>query len=335
METLKKYIVPRIIQWLVVIFVGTTVAFIVPRLSPTDPVQTTLNRVMAYGGFMDAKAVEEFKEVLMDLYGLKGSIFEQYGRFWIHLIKGDLGPSLVMFPTPVIKVIGASLPWTAGLLVISTLISWIIGIFLGTLAGYFSERKWAHILDTIIMCIYPIPYYIMALVLVMLFAYIFPIFPLMGGVSIGLRPSFNWTFFGSILRHGFLPAVSLIIITTGWRFMSQKALTSTIAASDYVAYAEAAGVPRRKILFQYVMRNSLLPQITDLALSLGGIFSGTLITEYVFSYPGIGQVLYTAILQGDFNLMMGITVLSVVGIATAALIIDFLYPLFDPRIKYK
>jgi len=334
MEILRRYIIPRIIQWLVVIFIGISVTFMIPRLTPMNPVQTTLNRLAAYST-MNPEATEKLEKTLTDLYGLKGSILEQYIRFWRHLLKGDLGPSLTMFPTPVIKVITTSLPWTAGLLIISTLVSWGIGIFIGTLTGYFSEKKWAQALDTIIMCIYPIPYYIMALILVILFAYFFPIFPLMGGASIGVKPSFSWTFMSSILTHGFLPAISLIIIATGWRFLSQKALTSTVVASDYVIYAEAAALPSRKILFQYVMRNTLLPQITDLALSLGIIFSGALITEYVFSYPGIGQVLYTAILQGDFNLMMGITIFSIVGIATAALMIDLLYPLFDPRIRYR
>lgn len=325
---------PRIIQWLIVIFVGVTVTFIVPRLLPMDPVQTTLMRVTAYGA-INPEAVEKLEEILKDLYGLRGSVFQQYVRFWKHLLRGDLGPSLTMFPTPVIKVIRISLPWTAGLLIISTTIAWVIGVTIGTLTGYFSGRKWAHVLDTIIMCIYPIPYYIMALILVILFAYVFPIFPLVGGAGIGLKLSFSWTFIGSVLKHGFLPALSLIMITVGYRVLSQKALTSTVVASDYVTYAEAAALPPGKILFQYVMRNSLLPQITDLALSLGIIFSGALITEYVFSYPGMGQVLYTAILQGDFNLMIGITVFSIVGIATAALIIDLLYPLFDPRIRYR
>lgn len=334
MGILKRYIIPRIIQWVVVIFIGISVAFIIPRLAPTDPVQTTLNRLTAYGS-MNPEAAEKLEKTLADLYGLKGSIFEQYIRFWQRLLQGNLGPSLTMFPTPVIKVIAISLPWTAGLLTISTLVAWVLGIFIGTLTGYFSGKKWTQFLDAVIMCIYPIPYYIMALILVMLFAYFLPLFPLMGGTGMGLKPSFSWTFITSVLKHGFLPAVSLIAITTGWRFLSQKALTSTVVASDYVSYAEAAALPPRKILLQYVMRNTLLPQITDLALSLGIIFSGALITEYVFSYPGIGQVLYTAILQGDFNLMMGITILSVVGIATAALIIDLIYPLFDPRVRYR
>lgn len=334
MGTFRSYIVPRIMQWVIVIFVGVTVSFIVPRLAPSDPVQSTLNRISALSGF-NPEAVKKLEETLRDLYGLKGSVWEQYLSFWKRLLIGDFGPSLSMFPTPVMTVLKISLPWTIGLLTISTLIGWGLGMLLGMFAGYFAQRKWVALVDAVIMFLYPIPYYIMALTLVLLFTYVLPIFPLLGAVGIGLKPALNWTFVSSVVSHGFLPALSLVLGAVGWSYMSQRALVSTTVTSDFVMYAEAAALPRRTILFQYVLRNSLLPQITDLALSLGVIFGGALITEYVFSYPGVGQILYTAILQGDFNLMMGITVFSVVGIATAALFVDLLYPLFDPRIRYR
>ena len=330
----KSYILPRLIQWVIVIFVGVTVAFVVPRFTPIDPVQATLSQLTALGN-TNPEAVQKLEEVLRDLYGLRGNLLTQYLNFWKHLLQGDLGPSLSMFPTPVTQVIRTSLPWTAGLLLVSTLLGWLLGVTLGTLSGYFSGQNWTKVLDGIIVCLYPIPYYVMALTLVMLFAYVWPILPLMGGAAIGVKPALNWAFIGSAIKHGFLPALSLLLVAVGWRYISQRALTSTIIASDYVVYAEAAAVPQHKILFNYVLRNALLPQITDLALSLGVIFGGAIVTEYVFSYPGIGQILYMAILRGDFNLMMGITIFSVVGIATAALLVDLIYPLFDPRIRYR
>ncbi|NMB45289.1 MAG: ABC transporter permease [Firmicutes bacterium] len=333
MELFKRYILPRLIQWLVVIVVGITVVFLVPRLSPTDPVQTTLSSMSSLG-MANPEAIMQMKEVLMDLYGLRGTLGQQYLRFWQHLLKGDLGPSLVMFPTPVISVIATSMPWTIGLMLVSTIIAWLLGITLGTLTGYFSEKRWAKVVDAIIMCIYPIPYYIMALLLLFLFAYTFPIFPFSGAVGIGIRPGFNWAFISSVIRHGFLPALSLILITTGWRFISQRALVTSVIGSDHVQYAEIAALPRKKIMFKYIFRDTLLPQSTDLALSLGAIFGGALITEFVFSYPGLGQVLYSAILQGDFNIIVGISIFSIIGIATGALVIDLLYPLLDPRVRY-
>jgi peptide/nickel transport system permease protein len=334
MGTFRSYIVPRLMQWVIVVFVGVTVSFIVPRLAPTDPVQSTLNRVSALSD-VNPEAVIKLEETLRDLYGLKGSGWEQYLNFWKRLFNGNFGPSLTMFPIPVMTVLKIALPWTIGLLAVSTLLGWGIGMLLGMFSGYFSNQKWIHGLDAIIMCLYPIPYYIMALTLVLLLTYVLPIFPILGGVGIGIKAALSWTFISSVVTHGFLPALSLILAAVGWSYMSQRALVSTVITSDFVMYAKAAALPRRKILFQYILRNSLLPQITDLALSLGVIFGGALITEYVFSYPGVGQILYTAILQGDFNMMMGITVFSVVGIATAALVVDLLYPFFDPRIRYR
>ena len=165
-----------------------------------------------------------------------------------------------------------------------------------------------------------------------LFSYYLPIFPLVGGGR--GQPAFTFTYLRSVVRHGFLPAVSLIVIATAFRFIMAKALTSRIISSDYVTYARIGGLPDRRIISSYVMRNSLLPQITDLGLSLGAVFEGALITEVVFSYPGIGYTIFTAIAQTDFNLLLGVTLFSIVGIATAALFVDLLYPLFDPRIRY-
>lgn len=336
MKVLWKYIIPRIIQYLVVIFVGITITFFAPRLTPLDPVQATLNRVTSYGAqYLDAETLEHLKETLADLYGLKGNIFEQYVRFWKRLLKGDFGPSLAIFPTPVMEVISTSLPWTVGLLIVSALLSWIIGNFIGGIAGYFNEKRWARVLSVIAASIYPIPYYFMAIILVIVFGYLIPVFPIFGGLSIGIQPSFSWHFVVDLLKHAFLPALSIIIVGIGWWFLSMKALSSSVKSEDFVVYAEITGIPESKILFSYVMKNSLLPQITNLALQIGGIFNGALVTEYVFSYPGMGQTLYMAVTNGDFNLMMGISTMAVVAIATATLLIDLLYPLIDPRIRYQ
>jgi peptide/nickel transport system permease protein len=213
------------------------------------------------------------------------------------------------------------------------LISWLLGIFLGTLAGYFPNRWWAKAMESMVIVIYPVPYFIIAFTLLMLFTYYFPIFPLVGGAS--GTPGFSLAYIGSIFRHSFLPAVSVIIGATAFRFIMAKALTTSERTSDYVTYAETAALPKRTILGVFVIRNTMLPQVTDLALSLGAIFEGALVTEIVFSYPGIGSTLYAGIISADYNLIMGITLLSIVGIATASLLVDLTYPLFDPRVRLR
>ncbi len=318
-----------------VVFVGITIVFFVPRLTPVDPVQQVISRITAQGAFLDPAAVDAMRKSLTEMYGLEGNMFQQYFAFWGRLFKGDFGPSLFQFPTPVIDLIMISLPWTAGLLITTTIISWIIGNLLGGLAGYFKNKTWAKTLDNISMVLRPIPYYIFALLLLILFAYLIPIFPSAGGYSVGRKIGFNWPFISDLLIHSFLPAMSLVILGIAANFMTMKLIVSNIVAEDYVMYAKAGGLKESTIAFKYVIRNGLLPQITGLALSLGQIFGGALITEIVFSYPGLGTLLYGAINSGDYNLIMGVTSLSVVGIAGATLIIDLIYPLFDPRIRYR
>jgi peptide/nickel transport system permease protein len=329
---LKTYIIPRILQWALVIFIGVTLTFLIPRLSPINPVQQALGRLTAFQT-LSPEATVQLKESLEDLYGLNGTLFDQYIAFWQRILTGDLGPSFSSFPMSVNTMIANGIWWTVGLLSISILISWLLGIFLGTLAGYFPNRWWARIMEGMVIVIYPVPYFIIAFTLLMLFTYYFPIFPLVGGSS--GTAGFSLAYIGSIFRHSFLPAVSVIIGATAFRFIMAKALTTSERTSDYVTYAETAALPKRTILGVFIIRNTMLPQVTDLALSLGAIFEGALVTEIVFSYPGIGSTLYSGIISADYNLIMGITLLSIVGIATASLLVDLTYPLFDPRVRLR
>ena len=332
MSLLREYILPRLLQWVIVIFVGVTVTFIIPRLAPSDPVQRKYDQIVAFQT-MDPQAARSLCESLTELYGLEGNMFDQYIGYWGRLIRGDLGPSFTAFPTPVIDLIWSGLPWTLGLLLVAIIISWFLGLFLGTVVGYFPNSWLSQFTDKTMISILPVPYYILALLLLIAFTYYLPLFPLVGGAR--GQPEFTWEYFKSLIEHAFLPALSIIIGSTASRFIYARALTATVLSSDYVRYAETAALPKRNVIVQYVARNTLLPQITDLGLSFGTVFSGALITEVVFSYPGIGYTLYNAILQADFNLIMGITLFSIVGIATASLLVDLSYPLFDPRIRYR
>ena len=332
MKSIVRYLISRVIQYVVVLFVGITVVFFLTRLSPIDPVQGLLQRVEQFSGFMDPDAAANLHKTLTEMYGLTGSIVDQYIRFWKHLIRFDLGPSLTSFPTPVIEIVWTSLPYTAGLMSISIVIGWLVGNLLGAVGGYF-KGTWSRVLEISAMVIYPIPYYIMALVLVILFVYIVPIFPLVGGSAIGMTPALTVSFVASIIRHGFLPALSLTIINVSVEFLLMRSLVQGLVSTDYVVFAEASGVRKKRIVFRYLIRNAMLPRLTSLAIQLGLIFNGALVTEYVFSYPGLGMQLRNAIMQGDFNLLMGIVIFSIVGIATATLILDLAYPLFDRRIR--
>ena len=331
----KRYLIPRLIQYFLIIFLGITVVFFIPRLSPSNPVLETVGALKARGGYLDPATVQKTINDLTELYGLKGSMFNQYLSFWKRVLKGDFGISFFQFPTPVIDLIGNALPWTVGLLLSSTVINWIIGNLLGGLVGYFSRRRWAMLLDGIAMIIRPMPYYIFALLLLILFSYVFRLFPLGGGTSIGEHGGLSLASIADVLQHAFLPVLSLVLLGGAVHFQTMRLIVQTTKDEDFVKYAKIGGVEEGIVVSRYVIRNAILPQITNLALSLGGIFSGALITEIVFNYPGVGMLLYHAIVSGDYNLIMGIVSISIIALATMVLLIDLLYPLFDPRIRYR
>jgi peptide/nickel transport system permease protein len=334
MTFIKQYLIPRLVQYFLVIFLGITAVFFIPRFTPSDPVSRTIAQLTSMGSFLDPASTGALIEDLTEMYGLEGSMLQQYGALWLRLFRADFGVSFFQFPTPVSQLIATALPWTAGLLLSTTSLSWIAGNIVGGLAGYFSRKRWSKVLDAVAMVVRPLPYYIFAFVLLVLFAYVVRWFPVAGGTDFGRKVGFNWPFIKDVLRHSFLPALSLVILGGAVNFQTMKLIVQNVNAEDFVQYAKLGGVKEQKIVSRYVIRNAMLPQITGLALSLGQLFSGALITEIVFSYPGLGTLLYNAIITGDYNLIMGITLLSIVAITTAILIIDLLYPLFDPRVRY-
>lgn len=331
----RDYLIPRLLQYFLVIFLGITIVFFIPRFAPTNPVERTIAELRSRGSYLDPAHIQQMVDELTEMYGLSGSWLEQYKDFWVRLSKGNFGLSFFQFPTPVIELIKRALPWTVGLLLTTTLLSWILGNIIGGMAGYAHNRRWSKVLDVIVMFIRPIPYYVFALGLLILFGYVWRKFPISGGASIGAKPSFTWAYIKDVLRHAFLPAMSMAVLGAASWFQTSKLIVQNVNAEDYVQYAQLGGVKENKIIFRYVIRNAMLPQVTNLALSLGQILSGALITEIVFSYPGIGHLLFSAISTGDYNLIMGIITLSIVAITTLVLLVDLLYPLFDPRIRYR
>jgi peptide/nickel transport system permease protein len=333
---LKRYLIPRLIQYVLVIWLGITIVFFIPRLTPSDPVMKMVGELQARGSTLEPGTMDAIIEDLTEMYGLEGSWMDQYWAFWGRLFKGDLGVSFFQFPARVNDLIAIAMPWTMGLLLTTTAISWTLGNIMGGLAGYYSRKGWSRTLDAIAMVIRPLPYYIFAFTLLLLFAstLVFRWFPLTGGASLGAIPSFTWGYIKDVLWHAALPALSLIILGGAVNFQIMKLLVQNVNAESFVQYAKLGGVTEDRIVGKYVIRNALLPQITGLALGLGQIFSGALITEIVFSYPGLGMLLYNAIVRGDYNLIMGITLYSIVGITTAILILDLTYPLFDPRVRH-
>jgi peptide/nickel transport system permease protein len=185
----------------------------------------------------------------------------------------------------------------------------------------------------IALVLYTTPYYILALILVFLFAFNWRIFPLSGAYSVGLQPGFTLEFALDVLHHAMLPALSIVLVSLGWWFLSMRSLITGLRGEDYILLAEAKGLPDQRILWRYAFRNALLPQVTGLALSLGTVVGGALITEVIFAYPGVGWLIYNAIKGLDFPVIQGSVLLLIVAVASANLVIDLAYPLIDPRIR--
>jgi peptide/nickel transport system permease protein len=329
---LAQYVLQRFATYLAVLFIGLTITFFLPRFMPGDPISNYIQQIQARANqTLAPEAVQQIRDSLSELYGLKGSLLQQYIGFLKRVVLHfDFGPSFTYYPVPVSTILLKALPYTAGLLLITTVFSWLIGNLIGLVAGYYNKRAGATILEILGIVLYPIPYYILALSVLIVLAFWFPIFP--------LSPTFlpgelNWAMFKQILYNSFLPALTLILAGFGWNILSMKSLAVSTKEEPYVQFARLKGTPNRERMMGYVFRNALLPQVTALILSLGTIFNGALLTEMIFSYPGVGLMMRTAAGAGDYNLLYGSITLSIVAVSTAAFILDLIYPLFDPRIR--
>jgi len=335
MKFLKEYLVPRLIQYFFVVFLGLTLVFFVPRLLPQDPIREIVGQFQQHGAGLDAKTVETMVATFRELFGLSGSWHEQYWSFWKRIIRFDFGPSFFRFPTPVSELLLRFLPWTLWIMLTSTFLAWLLGNIIGGIAGYFPGRRWSRLLDVFSVAVRPIPYYTFGLILLIFFAYTWRLFPLGGGVSVGRSITFSVASLIDILRHSFLPMLTLLVLNgVGW-YHQMKLLVQNVKGEDFVRYAKAGGVKPWWVISQYVLRNAMLPQVTGLALAIGQSYSAAIIVEIVFSYPGVGTLLYEAIARADYNLIMGIAAVSILTVSTLVLIVDLIYPLLDPRVRYR
>ena len=327
---LTKFILSRILVWFLTILVGITVVFFLQRLMPSDPINNMISKMRGMGTTMTPEEIEILRESLATQYGLTGTLFEQYLAMLQRLVHFDFGVSLANYPTPVAQMIGQALPYTVCLLMTTTILSWIIGNAIGLLAGFKKNKWYSKTLETVSMCIYPTPYFMVALVIMILMAYVKQWFPLVPSFD---DFTFTWAWFSDAVYNSFMPALSLMLVGTGWWIISMKALSSNVAEEEYVNYGRMKGLTEATIGYRYVFRNSILSQVTALALHIGGAFGGSLMCEIIFGYPGVGQMVNTAINNSDYNLLTGVIFISIFAVATATLLIDLIYPLIDPRIR--
>jgi peptide/nickel transport system permease protein len=326
-----RYILERLVIFAATVFVSITIVFFMPRLVPGDPLGAVMSRLASVGGSMSGQElIQEYRR----RFGLDRSLMEQYFSFLSQLARGDLGYSILSFPSRVTELIANAVPWTIGLLSLTTIISWVLGTLVGAIVGWTGGRnRFSQILVPLALLLYTTPYYILAIILIYLFAFYWPIFPLSGAYEFGARPDFSLDFITDVIHHGTLPALSIVLVSLGWWFLSMRSLIIAEQGADYIMWAEAKGLKSRRIFWAYAFRNALLPQATGLALSFAHVIGGALITEAIFAYPGIGFLIYNSIKGSDFPVIQGSVLLIIVSVAVANFAMDMIYPLIDPRIR--
>lgn len=322
-----RFVARRIGFYAITAWAAVTLNFFIPRMMPGNPVDALINR---YQGQMSSKAIAS----LNVLFGMdnKTSTFEQYLHYWVLLFRGDLGLSFAFFPTPVSAIITQSLPWTIGLVGLSTIISFTIGTLIGTAIGW-RRGTWADSILPITTFFSAVPYFWLGLLAIMLFAVTWQVMPASGGYDGGLVPAFSGEFFVSVLQHGALPAATIVVSSVAGWILGMRNMMVTVSSEDYVTVAQAKGLSERRVMFGYAARNAILPQVSGFALSLGFIVSGTLVMEMVFSYPGIGYLLYQAVTAKDYPLMQGVFLIITLSVLVANMLADVIYAVLDPRTR--
>ncbi len=322
-----KFFLRRVAFYLITAWGAITLNFLLPRMIPGDPVSALLSR---FQGQMSAETVNAMRV----LFGLDRdtSLWQQYVDYWRDLFTGNLGLSFSKFPAPVSQVIGASLPWTIGLVGIATVVAFFLGTAIGAVIGW-RRGTWADGALPVTTLFTSIPYFWIGIVAVAVFGLSLHWFPTSGGYDRGMAPEWSWSFVGSLLYHGALPALTIVISSLGKWVLDMRNMMVTVSTEDYVTVAQAKGLSERRVLVGYAARNAILPQISGFSLSLGFIVSGTLVMEMVFSYPGIGFNLYQAVGADDYPLMQGIFLVITLSVLVANMLADFVYVIFDPRTR--
>ncbi|WP_431874593.1 ABC transporter permease [Micromonospora marina] len=322
-----RFLLQRVAFYLFTAWAAITLNFFIPRMVPGDPVQSLISRNQ---GRISADAIASLRV----LFGLDSdrSLWEQYVAYWGQLLRGDLGLSFTFFPAPVSEVIGNSLPWTVGLVGVTTIVSFLLGTALGVGAGW-RRGSWIDGLLPATTFLSSIPYFWLGLVAIALFAGPGSFFPSSGGYEPGLVPAFDAYFIPSAIQHSILPAATILVSSmSGW-ILSMRNMMVTVASEDYITVAHAKGLSERRVALSYAARNALLPNVSGFALSLGFIVGGTLLVEIVFSYPGLGFQLFQAVGSKDYPLMQGIFLIITISVLVANLLADVAYLLLDPRTR--
>jgi peptide/nickel transport system permease protein len=319
----------RLFFYLLTAWAAITLNFIIPRLMPGNAVDSILGRLTGAG-----PVTPRATRALTLAFGIdtKAGAWSQYWSYFGNVLHGDFGTSITYYPTSVATVIAQSLPWTAILVGVSTIVAFVVGTLIGVLAGW-RRGSWLDNLVPASTFLSAMPYFWFGLVLITVFAVEVHWFPFSGGSGSGVTTGWNLAFIGSAIYHAILPGLTIVVSALGGWLLGMRNMVVSVLSEDYITMAEAKGLPRHRVMFSYVTRNAVLPSVAGFALSLGFVVSGSVVTEVAFSYPGIGNVLYTAVTNRDYPLMQGIFLIITLAVLVANLVADLIYVVLDPRTR--
>ena len=328
------YFIKRLIYCALVVFGAATLIFFLPRLaSERNPIVERMGQTAAAAGIL-SEGVEEMQKAWEVKFGLEKPLWQQYLNYLYDALHLDFGYSLAYFPAKVKDQIAGALPWTIGLFGVATIIAFLLGSLSGALLAWPKAPKCLQYILPLVLTLSAVPYYLLGLVLLFLFAFTIRWFPLSGGYSIGVIPEFSFDFIWDVLHHSLLPGLAMFLTGVGFWALQMRGLMVLGLEENYITFAEAKGLKGSRIFFRYAVRNVLLPQVTALAIALGQVISGAILVEIVFGYPGLGTLLLKAVSGFDYNLISGIVFIIILIIAISTLIVDLICPLLDPRITH-
>lgn len=329
MKGYLHYFSTKLLWFLVTLVAAFILNFYLPRLMPGDPVAAIVSRLAQ--GMSNTTGVQAIYEQYTELFGTNKPMHEQFFIYVRNVFRGDFGFSFSQYPRTVADVLKSSIWWTVGLQFPAIIVGWIIGNSLGALAAY-RKGTFDKVLMPVSIFLSNLPAFGMAVIMLVVFAVSLRWFPTSGGYGYDLIPNFSWRFFWSIFVHYQLPFWSIVVITIGGQAIGMRSMAIYELNADYVKYARFMGIKDRKIV-RYVFRNAMLPQITGLALAIGTMVFGAVVAEIIFSYPGLGSTILTAVLGQDYPLISATTLIITIMVLTANFVLEIIYGFLDPRIK--
>lgn len=325
-----RYLAKRVAMSLVIIYIVLTLSFFMIRLMPGNPMSALESQLRTQGGMTD----QEIQQRVATIYGVvpNDPVLVQYKDYLLNILHGNLGVPITNPGTTITAVIAEALPWTILVVAVSLIISFVIGVAIGSAMAAFQESRFAKIMTFVVSFLSAVPSYLVAIVMLYVLTAMYRVFPSGGAYGVNVTPGLNGPYLASVVYHAILPIAATVITSFGGWALAMKGSAVSVLGAEYVRAAESRGLSDRRISRSYVGRNSMLPMITQLALSIGFMFGGSVFIETYFQYPGIGYYMIQSVNQRDYSLMMGCFLLITVSVVITNLLVDLLYPLVDPRI---